>query len=127
MSMLQLLKAGLVELKREQEEVIDKFVSGKDVFVSLPNSYGKSICFALFLFIFDSLRCHDRSTCNLSSKSIVICISPLTALMMNQREYFNSWGIKNTHGCIYNICISNSAMQTFPPPLFVVQRHAADL
>lgn len=79
-------EAGLEKLKKEQDRVISEFVSGKDVFVSLPTGYGKSLCYALLPLVFDFLR-------DPSGKSIVICISPLTALMMDQREKLNSWGI----------------------------------
>jgi len=34
--------AGLKQLKPEQEKVITAFVSGKDVFASLPTGFGKS-------------------------------------------------------------------------------------
>ena len=61
-------------------QVIHQFVSGKDIFVSLPTGYGKSLCYALLPLVFDSLRSGD------SGRSIVVCISPLTALMMDQRQ-----------------------------------------
>lgn len=79
-------EASLEKLKTEQVQVISEFVSGKDVFVSLPTGYGKSLCYALLPLVFDFLR----APCN---KSIVVCISPLTALMIDQREKFKSWGI----------------------------------
>ena len=73
-------EAGLEKLKIEQDQFISKFVHGKDVFVLLPTRYGKS------LLVLDFLRAPG-------SESIVICISPLTALMMDQRKKFNLWGI----------------------------------
>ena len=33
---------GLKEVKKEQRRAIHDFVSGRDVFVSLPTGYGKS-------------------------------------------------------------------------------------
>ena len=35
---------GIYELKPEQKEAISAFADGRDVFVSLPTGYGKSIC-----------------------------------------------------------------------------------
>ena len=66
---------GLEEIKREQRRVIETFVSGKDVFISLPTSYGKSFCYGILPAVYNDLRSSD-------SASIVICVSPLTALMM---------------------------------------------
>lgn len=74
-------RAGLKELKDEQRQVIVDFVSGRYVFVSLPTGYGKSFCYALLPAVFDQLRS------NLGS-SIAICVSPLTALMVEQCEKF---------------------------------------
>ena len=83
-------RVGLRELKPEQREVIRSFASGKDVFVALPTGYGKSYCFALLPFVFDFLRAGDSHVCN---SSIVVCVSPLTALMMEQREKFSMKGV----------------------------------
>ena len=44
--------AGYKALHKEQKEAIVYFVSGRDVFVSLPTGYGKSLCFALLPAIF---------------------------------------------------------------------------
>ena len=73
-------------LKDKQKEVIQAFVDGNDVFCSVPTGYGKSLCYSLLPKIFDRLR-------NLPGRSIVICISPLIALMMDQKEKFISMGI----------------------------------
>jgi len=43
-------------LKPKQLEAIQKFCSGKDVFVSLPTGYGKSVIYAIMPSIFDKLR-----------------------------------------------------------------------
>ena len=40
-------------LKVEQEQAILLLVKGKDVFVSLPTGYGKSLCFGLLPRVFD--------------------------------------------------------------------------
>lgn len=77
---------GLENLKREQREAIQEFVNGKDVFVSLPTGYGKSYCYALLPLVFDVLRESEHP-------SIAICVSPLTALMLEQRAKFTVKGI----------------------------------
>ena len=43
---------GYPALKLEQRRVLKAFVEGKDVFVSLPTGYGKSLCYALLPFVF---------------------------------------------------------------------------
>ena len=49
-------KLGYESLKPEQELAVSSFISGKDVFVSLPTGYGKSLCFALLPLLFDEIR-----------------------------------------------------------------------
>ena len=48
---------GYSRLKREQELALEAFTSGKDVFVSLPTGFGKSVCSALLpnVFVFHTL------------------------------------------------------------------------
>ena len=38
---------GYTRLKVAQKKALQAFVGGKDVFVSLPTGYGKSLCYAL--------------------------------------------------------------------------------
>ena len=71
------------ELKKEQSQAIRSLVSGRDVFVALPPGYGKSFCYALRPLVFERLRAATH-------KSIVICVSPLTALMADEREKFTT-------------------------------------
>ena len=78
-------KVGLGALKPKQVEVIKAFASGSDVFVSLPTGYGKSFCYVLLPLVFDQLLGR--------SGSIVLCISPLTSLMMEQRSKFSKLGL----------------------------------
>ncbi len=60
--------AGYLSLKAEQQQAILNFVSGRDVFVSLPTGYGKSLCFVLLPNIFDSIR-------KVVNKSLVLVVS----------------------------------------------------
>ena len=90
-------------------EVITAFV--RDVFVSLPTGYGKSIVHASLPFIFDSIKgnfvLYTYSEppflfwfwwfvliCTDCSGSIVVCISPLISIMVDQRAKFSALGLK---------------------------------
>ncbi len=66
------------ELRANQKSVVQGFVKGRDVFVSLPTGSGKSLCFAVLPWTFDILRRHPKPTC------IVVVVSPLIALMKDQ-------------------------------------------
>ena len=68
---------GVENLKDKQQEAVEAFVNESDTFVSLPTGYGKSLCYSILPLVFDSLR-------GSTGRSIVICVSPLTALMMGQ-------------------------------------------
>jgi len=48
-------KLGIV-LKKEQFQAIYQFCLGKDVFVSLPTGYGKSMIYAILPFVFNHIR-----------------------------------------------------------------------
>ena len=54
--------------------------SGKDVFVSLPTGFGKSVCFQILLFFFD----HKHDLVRGMKRSCTIIVSPLVALMVDQ-------------------------------------------
>ena len=83
-------KLGISSLKDKQREAITSFVDGHDVFVSLPTGYGKSLCYTLLPLVFDSLRSSD------SHKSIVLVVSPLTALMIDQKHKYASLGERHS-------------------------------
>ena len=46
---------GYTDLKQEQLRVVEAFVEGLDVFAVLPTGYGKSLCYACLLIVFDKL------------------------------------------------------------------------
>ena len=82
---------GYVSLKNEQETALLAFLRGYDVFVSLPTGYGKSLCYAALPAAFDKLKTGR-------SKSIVIAVSPLIALMKDQISALSSKGL--AVGCV---------------------------
>lgn len=65
-------------LKEDQSTAITKYLQGNDVFVTLPTGYGKSVCYACLPKAYDLL--HKKSL----NWSIILVISPLTALMADQ-------------------------------------------
>ena len=66
---------GYVEIKEKQRDAILAFVSGKDVFVSLPTGYGKSFCYQCLPLLFDIPQSHEVGT------SIAVVVTPLAAIM----------------------------------------------
>ena len=71
---------GYCELREKQAEVLEKFVSGHDVFAVLPTGYGKSLCYACLPGTFDLLF-------NKTEPSIVVVVSPLLAIMNDQVNF----------------------------------------
>ncbi len=64
-------------LEQKQEGSILQFTKGKDVFISLPTGFGKSLCYILLPGVFDIIR-------GVEKKSMILVISPLIALMEDQ-------------------------------------------
>ena len=65
-------------LKKEQLEVVVKFLSGRDVFAVLPTGFGKSLCYACLPFTFEELELGGEE------RPIVVVVTPLTAIMKDQ-------------------------------------------
>ena len=78
---------GYTNLKVEQKRVLKSFVEGRDVFVSFPTGYGKSLCYALLPAIF------NMKTGLTEKISICLIVSPLIALMKDQSVLFAQKGI----------------------------------
>ena len=76
---------GCTKLKPPQDEIITEYVLRKDVFVSLPTGFGKSICYGCLPIVCDKLR-------GLDEKSIALIITPLISLMTDQVSSFTSKG-----------------------------------
>ena len=83
-----------MRLKPEQEAALLSFPVG--VFVSLPTGYGKSLCYAALPAAFDSLR--NTFIICMPSKSIVLIVSPLIALMKDHVATLSAKGL--SVGCI---------------------------
>ena len=78
---------GYERLKEEQLLAIEKFVSGSDVFVSLPTGFGKSLIYGLLPAVFDRLKGYREPT------SVALIVSPLASLMIDQKARFLPRGI----------------------------------
>ena len=75
-------------LRDDQMKVIVAFCRGQDVFLSLPTGSGKSLCYSCLPWTFDILR-------RKPSRSIVIVVSPLIALMKDQVSKLTAKGVKS--------------------------------
>ena len=71
------------------------FVLGRDVFVSLQTRSGKTLCYAALPFVFDWVRELALNTAR--PLSIVLCVSPLSALMQDQVMALSRRGLQATH------------------------------
>ncbi len=69
---------GYTQFRGNQEVVIKNILDGKNTFVIMPTGAGKSLCYQLPAMIRDGLA---------------IIISPLIALMKNQVDQLNAYGI----------------------------------
>ena len=49
-------------LNAHQKQAVCAFVDGKDVFVTLPTGFGKSVCFQSLPFVFDYLHSGPESS-----------------------------------------------------------------
>ena len=69
-------------LKDQQVEAVKLLSEGKDVFMWFPTGYGKSICYQVLPFIFEVKL--GRTNAPLVDRSVVLVISPLVSLMIDQ-------------------------------------------
>ena len=69
-------------LKSGQEAAIRDVYDGSDVFVWLPTGYGKSICYQVLPYLFDSKL--GRVDASPVDQCVVLVISPLISLIVDQ-------------------------------------------
>ena len=68
-------------------EAIKSFTSGQDTFVILPTGYGKSIIYIV--------KIKNFNTGLGRQESIAVVVTPLTALMFDQKRRFSSMDINS--------------------------------
>lgn len=71
-----------ITLKPQQLEAIRHMYEGKDVLLWLPTGFGKSVCYEVLPFVMDHKR--GELGTRQSNYSIVLVISPLVSLMIDQ-------------------------------------------
>ncbi len=86
-------------LKEEQIQASCQVLKGQDTFLALPTEYGKSVFYALLPGAFDILKGNQPSIsttsiiisflCIEKKGSIIVCISLLTAVMVDLCDMFN--------------------------------------
>ena len=87
-----------LKLKSKQVDVYE----GKDAFVWLPTGYGKSICYQALPFVFDYKL--ERISAHPTQRSVVIVVSPLVSLMVDQvsrlqkEGFFSAAVLSGNHG-----------------------------
>ena len=79
-------RLGYPSVRAEQRVVLKAFLKGRDVFVSLPTGFGKSLCYAVLPGAFNMLRGVPES--------IAVVVSPLIALMRDQVLGLERRGVK---------------------------------
>ena len=73
------LPKNLDLFSEKQKEVTNAFVSGNDLFCCFAIGYGKSLCYSILPKVYDLI-------CNYKGLPIVLCVSPLVVLMMDQKK-----------------------------------------
>ena len=88
---------GYDEPTDEQMHILRAFLVGSDVFACLPTGSGKSLCYAALPSAFGYLRSMSKGNLQgrqITSSCIVVVVSPLTALMVDQVSMFEKRGLK---------------------------------
>ena len=83
---------GYESLKPEQLQIVAGVLRGRDVFGILPTGFGKTLCFACLPSAYDKL--YPKS-----APSIVVVLSPSTAIMQDQVSYIATDVQLASHTC----------------------------
>ena len=83
---LEYLRYPALTLKTEQRASVSHIYNGKDVFVWLLIGFGKSLCYELLPCLYDTKFASDGS--------LVVLVSPLVSLMVNQTESLRKRGVR---------------------------------
>ena len=75
---LQKLQMTDITLKAEQPSAMEAIYDRQDVFVWLPTSYGKSVCYQVLPFIMD----YKHGVVEMQRPSLVLVVSPLVARLI---------------------------------------------
>ena len=91
--------------KSRQREAIVSMLGGHDTFVRLPTGYGKTIIIAVLPTAFDHLRQQEGS--------IVLCICPLIALMIDQTRRLKEISLSSVFlgSATASVCTKDTVMQ----------------
>ena len=91
-------KLGYQILKPHQEEAIVEFVSGKDMLMTLPTGYGKSLCYQSLPLVYDEGRTILVAICNIGINIVIIItiINVMGVVLFVIGNYLVSHSITNT-------------------------------
>jgi ATP-dependent DNA helicase RecQ len=76
-----------------QEQSIEAYLNGKDVFCAAPTGSGKSIVYELAPFVFDMKNCKGEIDTK-DLQAVVVIVQPLKALMEDNVTRLTSRGLK---------------------------------
>ena len=91
-------EAGYNNLKQEQVQAVVEFIRGRDVFVSLPTGYGKSLIYGSLPEVIKRVQGRPQKTL------IALIISPLPALLLDWKGTLRPQS--STNGPSYTLPIS---------------------
>ena len=73
-------------LRREQQEILENLIEGKNVFGVLPTGFGKSLPFLIFPLMLDCLHPDN-------APHITVTVEPLKSLMLSLCEKYEGYGL----------------------------------